>query len=482
MTSVRLRDLRFGWSSDRPLFTDLSADFAAWTGIVGPNGSGKSTLLRLISGSLAPTGGSIDAPAAHLCAQDPSLEEVQFLAWDWSAEASRWLGRLGCERDDLERWPTLSPGERRRWQIAAALSAEPPLLLLDEPTNHLDADGRALILRALKQHRGAGVVVSHDRALLDGLVDQLLILGDAPTLFPGNWSAWVAERQTRRVHAERTYTEAKRQRDKARRERQRAERERAAADRQIKASARMKSVRDSDARSALAKGRAEHAAAKLAGRVSQARGRAEQPLPDRPEPTLGSAVKLSGHVERRRVVAQITGPLVAGERTLGTLTRVVGPTDRIRLLGPNGCGKSTAMRALRASATLPDPRVLYLPQELPSDGIAPLLERYQRGLNNAERGRASQRLAALGVPPERLLRAKTLSPGEHRKLHLALALATDVGLLLLDEPDNHLDLPSRERLAAALQGYPGALVLVTHDDALAEAVEAIPVAILPVRI
>jgi ATPase subunit of ABC transporter with duplicated ATPase domains len=147
--------------------------------------------------------------------------------------------------------------------------------------------------------------------------------------------------------------------------------------------------------------------------------------------------------------------------------------DRIRITGPNGAGKTTLIRALLANAQSNVlENVLHLPQEQTAEDVASLT-RAVALLDAESRGRVLSLFASLGSDPERIARRAggdtTLSPGEARKLALAFGLGRHAWALVLDEPTNHLDLPTIERLERALEAYPGCVVLVTHDDAFAEA-------------
>ncbi len=158
--------------------------------------------------------------------------------------------------------------------------------------------------------------------------------------------------------------------------------------------------------------------------------------------------------------------LAAGEcRVLEDVRLVIDRNTRVWLAGDNGAGKSTLMKALRDAASVPEDRLLYLPQELGAAEGRSLLAAV-RGQSPTERGRT---LELVGCDPARLLASDSPSPGEARKLKIAFGLGRRVWALLLDEPNNHLDLPSIERLEAMLSSYPGALVLVTHDQRLARA-------------
>ncbi len=149
--AIRAAHLAFAHGDAVPLFEEVTFHIGpGWWGLVGENGAGKTTLLRLVAGLLDPGSGSVtrEPSRARVALWEQAVERVPDDAGDLATTntggAIRLRARLRLEPDELARWDTLSPGERKRWQIGAALLFEPDRLLLDEPTNHLDADGRAL--------------------------------------------------------------------------------------------------------------------------------------------------------------------------------------------------------------------------------------------------------------------------------------------------------------------------------------------------
>lgn len=464
-----------------PALEGLSATFAeGWTGIVGNNGAGKSTLLKLLCGHLRPDGGTIrPAVSGVYCAQETALEpgNLYDFASDYSAEAVRLRASLELEDDWLWRYGTLSHGERKRIQVACALSLNPAVVSLDEPTNHLDSQTREVLLGALKAHRGVGLLVSHDRRFLDELVSQCLFIdAGRATMIPGSYTEAKAQLDLREQSAR---TERKQVRDQLSRTRSEMNRRKAVASQSAaRRSGRNLDKHDSDGREKLRlavysgqDGKTGLLAAQMDKKIERTQERLdgirtkkiyEKPLDIHAEPSKRRYV---AHVER--------GSINMGDaRVLHYPEVFVGPTDRIALRGRNGAGKSTFLSVLLASTPDLDDHLVYIPQEVDSADGRKVLEKL-KSMQSSQTGEVLSIVARLNSPPERVLSGDELSPGELRKVMLAMGLLEQPHLIVMDEPTNHLDLPSIEALQEVLAQCPCALILVSHDERFLSALSEI---------
>lgn len=454
-----------------PLFRGISLHFdAGWTGLVGANGSGKTTLLRLAAGDLEPDSGQIlRKGAVAFCHQRTDFRPDGWMRLQETTDAvgARLMGILGIRPDWWERWDTLSHGERKRAQIAVALWLNPEILLVDEPTNHLDAESSAMVRSALAAYRGIGILVSHDRDLLDNICIQIIFV-EPPDIIAisGNYAVASEQKLLGEEHARRQRRAARDELEKLQAESARRLAEASRSDR--RRSKRDLHRNDSDGRARLNLARVTGKDAVAGNLARQLRGRVRQA-----EEKLGStgfkkefdlAYQIEGEKSSRDVLIRLErGRLPLGpSEWLEFPDLTVVPGDRIGVSGANGTGKSSFIRFLLSRLAVPADRVVSLPQEIPIDEGERLITEI-RGLKPDMRGRVLAFVSCLGTRPERLLRGDMPSPGEIRKILLALGVARKPYLIIMDEPTNHLDLPAIELLEGALQNFPGALILVSHD-------------------
>ncbi len=478
MPAVHFSHVSFSYSSAVPILEDASFDLGpGWTGLVGANGAGKSTLLSLIARGHSPDAGSVTIEPSGLdpvlCAQriDDLTEAIARFASAWVRDAVRLRASLRLEPADLDRWATLSPGERKRWQIGASLAEAPEVLLLDEPTNHLDTRARDLLLEALTAYRGCGVVVSHDRSLLNSLTSRTMrISGSRVGVWNGPYDVAHREWTARAALETERLDKAKAERKKLARRLDEQRRKSTQHDAKRIRERRAAGKHDLDTRGSAASykhERGQKTGAQTVETISNSMSKLATVIDAaRVEKDLGGAIRFDFAPANKESLIRCSGPIHAGERHLFDVDVAVRRGDRIRIAGPNGIGKTTLLEHLVTSAAIPLDRLLILPQETtPEQGR--LWLSMVAGLPPADRGRVMSIVAALGSDPSALLASDQPSPGETRKIALALGLGTPKWLLVLDEPTNHLDLPSIERLETALSAFEGAILLITHDDALA---------------
>lgn len=481
MSAIHLSHVSFSYTSAVPIIEDASVDLGrGWTGLVGANGAGKSTLLGLISGAISPDAGSVVVEPKGLspvvCEQriDDCTNVISEFAMGFDRDDIRMRAKLQLNPSMLERWSTLSPGERKRWQIGAALVGRPDVLLLDEPTNHLDREARDLLVAALAGFRGCGVVVSHDRNLLNELTTSTLWLaGGKVELWGGSYDTALAVRSAAAAEAAERYEKAKNEKKKLQRRLDDQHRATAQKDAERMRVRRNATIKDSDARGVVAKSRHNRGQKTGATAVETITKNLDRVSGDiaamEHTKDYGGAISFDFEPASKEFLVRYNGRVLSGDVELFDVDVAVRRSDRIRLAGVNGAGKTSLLSALVNNASVPPDRMLYLAQVTTAAQAREWLNTV-RQLPPSHRGRVMSLVALLGADPGAILASDQPSPGEARKVALALGLGTPTWLLALDEPTNHLDLPSIERLESAIAGYQGALLLITHDDTLAKAV------------
>ncbi|GII57858.1 ABC transporter ATP-binding protein [Planotetraspora thailandica] len=512
---IVVSNLSFSWPDGTSVFEDLSFSVPAGrTGLVAPNGAGKSTLLRLIAGALRPASGSVAVegapgylPQTLPLADDVTVAEMLEVApviaalhaiesgdvsedhfttvgsdWDIEERARAVLDRLGLTDVALDRTTrTLSGGQVISLGLAAQLLKRPDVLLLDEPTNNLDLEARHRLYEVLQDYKGALLLVSHDRMLLDRM-DRIAELGGGELRFyGGNFTEYeTAVREAREVaekNVRNAEQELRREKREAQQARERAQRRAGNAARNLK----------SAGLSRLHAGNHQRRAQESAGKSAEVHGQrldAAKARLDQAEQALRDDQRISlslpeTSVPAGRMVLVGAGMRVRqGDRQIfagdGADLTIRGP-ERIALTGRNGAGKSTLLRlisgdlALEAgSLTRGQGRVAYLSQRLDlldlGRSTADNLRAFAPNLRDAQVMHVLARFLFRGSRAQ--LPVGALSGGERLRATLACLLYAEPApqLLLLDEPTNNLDLVSVAQLEGALQSYEGAFVVVSHDE------------------
>ncbi|MBF0409435.1 MAG: ABC-F family ATP-binding cassette domain-containing protein [Candidatus Riflebacteria bacterium] len=467
-------DVSFSYdSSPQVLFDSLNFHLSkGWTGIVAPNGAGKTTILQLAAGILIPDSGTVKSTGTVGYVPQKTDFEPDNISSLFNPEfldsgIFQMSGMLEIQSDWMERWNTLSHGERKRIQIACAIIQSPDILLVDEPTNHLDINSSSLVIKALEKFRGCGLIVSHDRNLLDQICCRIMFVESlSAEVFSGNYSEAALQKEmilnALRNRQQKAKNEVRRLESELKRRRQEAQRSVG------RLSKKNLDKNDSD-------GRGKINLAKLTGKDAVAGNlavafatrvvRAKQELDSiKIKKEYDLAFNLIGEKSQKDLLARIPAcriPL-SPEREITLPDFTLFPDDRIGIIGPNGSGKSTFLNYLISHIEIPPNRLIYLPQEISECKAVEILEEFQR-LPSKELGEVCSYISCLGSVPERLLNTKMPSPGELRKIQFAIGLTRRPWLIIMDEPTNHLDLHAVELLEKALEKIESAIVLVSHD-------------------
>lgn len=519
---LTLEGIAFVLPDGRRLFGPLDESLDhRHTGLVGRNGVGKSVLARLLTGELQPSSGrcvrrgrvfhlpqhitrppglTVAGLAGVQAAVDAlaRIESGSTEAADYDTLADRWdirerLQHL-LERNHLPRLhhdtpaEHLSGGEAMRVALIGATLREADVLILDEPTNHLDRPGRLALTEQLHRWPKGLLVISHDRRLLDGMARILELSPKGLRSYGGGYDCYAeqkaAEQASAQAHLAHCKLERRREQHAQREQRERLAQREARGQQQGREANQARILLDRQKeRSQQSAGRLKRQHQLASEDVDQQVREAARQLDAAPPVVLlAPAQSQNAATPATRMVVELEGvALPFAPPATQRIDLTLRGRSRVGVIGPNGCGKSTLLKLLdgriaplagRCAVHVP---VAYLDQEL--DILPPrqsILEHLRHTHPALAEHALRTRLALLGLGPDVVTQPSgRLSGGERLKGALACVLHADPApqLLLLDEPNNHLDLAALHALETMLQAYAGALVVVSHDDRFLEALK-----------
>ncbi len=511
MIAVTLDKITYTYVST-PIVADLSWEIHddRVVGLIGPNGSGKSTLLRLTAGELTPDSGflvrkkgltvgylqqdvqltpghtllqEVLAASSELARVEAELQKVEASLADpvvygdpkmlarvsdrqekllnefeslggstFDSRVRSTLRGLGFNPADFDLpVEALSGGQKKLAGLARLLILQPDLLLLDEPDNHLDLTGKAFLERLIREYRGAVVIVSHDRYLLDLVADEIADLEDGKmTVYPGNYSEYAFEKKTRLMRQQQMFQVQQKE------------------IRRLEQSAQRLLVwgRTYDNEKLIIRGK------NILDRLERM-DKIDRPVLERRRMGL----ELRGWVGSQKVLELVNlGKSYAsadGDRPLFRGLNVrLDHGERAGLVGPNGAGKSVLFRILLDQEAASEGEVIigpsvkvgyYAQQHETLDPQQTLMDAVRLGANMSEEKAAALLNKFLFTYLQSSERVGQLSGGERSRLQLALLMLSGANFLLLDEPTNHLDIPSAEVLESALEDFEGTVLVISHD-------------------
>jgi ATP-binding cassette subfamily F protein 3 len=490
MITIRNLTVRLGGNT---ILADASASIpmGARVGLIGRNGAGKSTLMKVLIGQIEPDDGAVELPRrtrlgyiaqeapsgaatpfetvlaadverAALLAESEGCQDANRLgdiherliaidAYTATARAARILGGLGFDEEaQAQPLDSFSGGWKMRVALAALLFSAPDVLLLDEPSNHLDLEATLWLENFLKAYDGTLIVISHERDLLNNVVDTILHLqGGNLALYSGAYDSFERQRAERasQLAAAKASQDAQRAR--------------------LQDYVARNSARASTAKQAQSRAKMLAKMQPIAALIEDPSLSFDFPSPDELRPPLITLDQAS--------VGYGDAPV------LRRLNLRIDPDDRLALLGRNGNGKTTLARLLASQLAPMEGKMQasgklkvgyftqYQVEELASDATP--LEHMTRVMEGKTPGAVRAQLGRFGFSGHRATtQVAKLSGGERARLALALITRDAPHMLVLDEPTNHLDVDAREALVQALNDYEGAVLLISHDRHMVELV------------
>jgi len=476
MHHLTIKNLHYKYkTSTMPIFENLDLEFEqGWCCLVGANGSGKSTLLKLISKDLKLEEGSIKGnDLTHYCMQstEEMPQNLEDFMMTYTSKSFRIRDMLNIDDSWLYSWDTLSFGERKRMQIAVAIFEEPDVLLVDEPTNHLDRKSKDIVLAALKSFKGVGILVSHDRELLDSLSTATIILKNRniypfKTPFSKAMDEFNINMEFLEKNQSKQYAELKKLKKSIQNQHEKVSQSK----KRMSKKDLGKNDKNSKTKIDLARftGKDKNDGQQLAKLKSKQDRLISNTVTTEKVFELGIEFHDSKSKKIFPIVIKKNTLELSDTKKLSYQDLLIKEQDKIGIIGENGAGKSSFLNHLLSTTDLKD-EYLYIPQEITQAESKKLFDDINE-LVNDKKGEIYTIVRKLGSDPIKLQDSFIPSPGEVRKLMIAKGLLESPSLIILDEPTNHMDLDSVLSLELALKEYNGTMLVISHDKIFLDAI------------
>ncbi|WP_028411312.1 ribosomal protection-like ABC-F family protein [Bacillus sp. 123MFChir2] len=431
-------------------------------GVIGKNGAGKSTLLQMINGKIELTKGKIEWQQMNVTMAYVEQEKEAYTPNEVTTVEAELLSKWDVPTNDFHK---LSGGEKLKLRLAKGFAKGTNFLMLDEPTNHLDEQSTELLIDQIKGYRGTIVVVSHDRYFLDAVATKIWSIEDTKLVeHQGNYTSYMKFREQKRLAQQHQY------------EKQQKNIERIESQMQQITSWSQKAHAQSTKKDGI-KEYYRVKAKRMDAQVKSKQKRLEKELEKtkiervKPDPTVEFSIQANKKVGKRFLEVKQLKKCFKGRTLFEKVDFTIQHGEKIAIVGPNGCGKTTLLKMIMGHETIegevwisPSANIGYLTQEVFDLPLEKTPEQLFYKETFEERGKVQNVMKHLGFTSSQWKEPiKHMSMGERVKCKLMSYILDEKDVLIFDEPTNHLDLPSREQLETTLAQYNGTLLIVSHD-------------------
>ena len=487
MAIIKLKDISKSYQ-EKIILKDVNVDINSFDhiGIVGNNGSGKTTLLKVIMGLEEPSYGKVELATNNIGylkqATEYNYKDFQniFMDKNRASDFLKIFRELNLDTNidfQKERMQNLSGGEKTKLVISYILSLNQELLILDEPTNHVDIDSVEWLIKTLNNYNGTLLVVSHDRYFLNETVDKILEVDNGSVnSYSGNYDEYYQQKEQENKALQAKYEYQQKQDKKMQKEISQLKNWSEKGEREASSQGGSRS----DAKVKGVKTNAQRKASKAAKMANNKRHRLEQARENylaKPKEELEVKYAFQGFNNGNKCLIRLTDVFKQFNNKVlfKDVSFFLNSNEKIGLIGPNGCGKTTLIEIILGKQKADDGaiwqtpalKMAYMSQDVFDLNNEKTIMELANTYGNNQKTLFLTTLVNMGFNREQfLIKIKVLSLGERMRIKLAQIIVDDYNLLILDEPTNHLDLANKRQLEQALKHFPGAILIASHDKYL----------------